>query len=197
MQTRNLIPTLILAMAMSGACTSTEPEETAFKDPAPASDQKESSPVDNPAEAFNAAWVELFNAQRAYDALGATDKGSAPGMTPDWFNDVSEAQLNLRAAWLSMKAEADALSLPNTFSRKGEMSRGTVDEYMDAYGDFLSLQEASLYETDECVQAGDTLEWCLTEGAFQLFSDEQYLEAYERLRSATFRMYEEAQQPPS
>ncbi len=149
----------------------------------------------NLADDFNQAWVDLAAAQKAYDALGATENATESEITTVFVNEVGSRLEEVRAAWRAMETEADRLRLPETFTTKGEMSRATVDEYMAAYDDYLTMQEDSYARTQQCIAEGGGAYGCTLEEGIAFLSDPEYVTAWERLRDATYAIYEETEQP--
>lgn len=194
------IVTLTLTAACGGtADTATDTTTTTNS----GTDQKEPTPepaaatIEEPnlADGFNEAWADLASAQQAYDALGATDNVNETTVTTEWINQVGERLEEVRAAWRTMKTEADQLPLPQTFTTKGEMSRGTVDEYMNAYDEYLTLQEDSYARTQQCIADGGQNFGCTFKEGIALLSEPEYVTAWERLRDATYAIFDEAEQP--
>ena len=149
----------------------------------------------NLADDFNQAWVDLAAAQKAYDALGATENATESEITTVFVNEVGSRLEEVRAAWRAMETEAHRLRLPETFTTKGEMSRGTVDEYMAAYDDYLTMQEDSYARTQQCIAEGGGAYGCTLKEGIAFLSDPEYVTAWERLRDATYAIYEETEQP--
>ena len=201
-----IIHTLLAAFILTllTACGGTSNETSSTEEAFASTNQQETSPTTsdqqplvepNLAEGFNEAWADLVAAQQAYDALGSIETVTETTVTNQWINQVGDRLEDVRAAWQVMKAEADQLPLPRTFTTKGEMSRGTVDEYMDAYDEYLSLQEASYDSTEQCVADGGEPYGCVFTVGIEFLSNEEYIAAWERLRQATYAIFDEAQQP--
>lgn len=171
--------------------TSSAAEQTQNSPEPPAAEMEQP----NLADGFNEAWANLAAAQQAYDALGATDNVNASIVTTEWINQVGTQLQEVRAAWQAMKGEADQLPLPQTFKTKGEMSRGTVDEYVSAYDEYLTLQEDSYARTQQCIADGGENFGCAFKEGVALLSEPEYVTAWERLRGATYAIFEEANQP--
>ena len=193
----------IVTLAFTAACGGTANTATDVTSTTSSrTDQKESTPepaaatVEEPnlADGFNQAWVALVAAQQAYDALGATDNVNEAAVTTEWINQVGTRLKEVRAAWQKMKTEADQLPLPQTFTTKGEMSRGTVDEYMGAYDDYITLQEDSYARTQQCIANGGENFGCTFKEGIALVSEPEYVAAWERLREATYAVFDEAEQ---
>lgn len=196
--------TVTVTVTLTAACggTADTATETTIATSSGA-EQSESTPdpaaatIEEPnlADGFNQAWVALVAAQQAYDALGATDNVDEATVTTEWINQVGTRLREVRAAWQKMKTEADQLPLPQTFTTKGEMSRGTVDEYMEAYDDYIALQEDSFARTQQCIADGGDSFGCTFKQGIALLSAPEYVAAWERLRDATYAIFDEAEQP--
>jgi len=147
-------------------------------------------------QAFNTAWSDLVTAQDEYAAIGTDTDADQQQTTDNWTREVEDKLDRMRRAWLRMKVEAAALDLPTTFQTKGVISRGTMDEYLDAYEGYLAMQETFLSDTKECIARIDDLSLCVTISSAEQSTNEEAQSAYERLWQATLNIFEEANQPP-
>ena len=187
-----------VSLGLIAACSGSTDTATSGESRHQQSDVKPDSAIieeTNLADNFNQAWADLAAAQQAYDALGATENVTESTVTTEWINQVGDRLQELRAAWQTMKTEADQLPLPESFSVEGEMSRGTVDEYMIAYDAYITLQEGSYARTQQCIRDGGENFGCTFQEGIALLADPEYVTAWERLREATYAMFVEAGQP--
>jgi len=179
----------------------TEEQSQITSEESTADEEPEAEPVEEPnlGGAFNQAWIRLADAQKAYDGLSNSDTSSEVQSIDEWVGEADERLQLVRSAWREMKDEADALPLPDEFTTKGIASRGTTDQYINAYDQYLTMQEEFISSVSACVESGsdDSLEefLCVTKAETDLTMDEENLEVYDRLQEATVAIFEEANQP--
>lgn len=150
----------------------------------------------NPAADFNSRWVALIDAQKAWEGMAAVPEIQTGEVGPEWIFETGRKLKSVRSAYDALNAEAQALDLPATFTTKGEISRPTVDEYMSSYGAYLEIQEEAQAIFERCAEEGGSVLTCSLEGT-AILGESDLPAVLERLRMATLKMYEEANQPTS